>query len=500
MTARSRNALLALGAMALTAISACTTVGPNYQLPKAAMIHAPAAQGRFIGATETPAIVEAPLPARWWRLYQSPDLDRLVAQAFAANTDLRVAEANLKRSRAIVSAAQAAGEPNVGLNLDVAREQLSAEQYLYGGVLPVENLYNMGLSASYDLDLFGRIRRGVEAAKDDDEAVEAARDLVRVNVAADVTRAYVEVCAAGDELATARASLALQQQSLGLTQRLIAAGRGTPLDRTRSQGQIDQFRASIPTLEAGRRNALFRLATLTGKPPAEFEADLSRCVATPTLAQPIPVGDGAALLRRRPDVRAAERRLAASTAEIGVATAGLYPDVTLGASIGSTGAVGDVFKRATNFYGGGPQVSWELNHSAARARIIEAKAASSAELARFDGVVLVALRDVETSLNTYGHDLERQASLTAARNQAASALIDARRLQAAGRTGALSTLDAERTLAAAESALASARAQIALDQVAVFLALGGGWEAETPPRGSVVARILPDERGVSGFI
>jgi NodT family efflux transporter outer membrane factor (OMF) lipoprotein len=462
--------------MALAAVSACTTAGPDYHLPNAAMINGPAAQGRFVSALENGAVVEAPLPAHWWRLYQSSDLDRLIGDAFAANTDLRVAEANLERSRAMVAAAKSAGQPNVGLNLDAAREQLSAEQYLYGGVLPVENLYNLGLSASYELDLFGRIKRGVEAAKADDKAVTAARDLVRVSIAADVTRAYVEICAAGDQLATARVSLALQQQSLPLTQRLIKAGRGTTLDLTRSQGQIDQFRASIPTLEAARRNALYRLATLTGKPPAEFEGDLTRCVAAPTLAQPIPVGDGAALLRRRPDVRAAERRLAASTAEIGVATAGLYPDVRLGASIGSTGAAGDFLKTATNFYGGGPQVSWELNHSAARARIAQAKAAQKAELARFDGVVLVALRDVETSLNTYAHDLERQRNLTAVRNQASTALTDARRLQAAGRTGALSTLDAERTLAATESALASARAQIALDQVSVFQALGGGWE------------------------
>jgi len=468
-----------LSAMALAVVSACTTAGPNYHLPKAAIINAPAAQGRFVGAEGATSVVETPLPANWWRLYRSSDLDRLVAQAFAANTDLRIAEANLERSRAMVMAAKAAGQPDVGLNLDVAREQLSAEQYLYGGVLPVENLYNVGLSASYDLDLFGRIRRGVEAAKADDDAVEAARDLVRVNVAADVTRAYLEVCTAGDQLATARASLTLQQQSLSLTQRLIKAGRGTPLDQTRSWGQIDQFRASIPALEAQRRNALFRLATLTGKPPAEFEADLIRCVSVPSLAEPIPVGDGASLLRRRPDVRAAERRLAASTAEIGVATASLYPDVKLGASIGSTGAAGDFLKRATNFYGGGPEVTWELNHSAARARIAEAKAAQKAELARFDGVVLVALRDVETSLNTYAHDLERQDSLTAARDQASSALSDARRLQAAGRTGALATLDAERTLAAAESALASARAQIAQDQVALFLALGGGWDADS---------------------
>ena len=466
-----------LAVAAIAALTACTTVGPDYHLPKQAMINAPAAAGPFVGAAGA-GVAQAPLPDHWWRLYQSPDLDRLITEAFAANTDLRVAEANLQRSRALVKEAQAAGQPNLALNATAARAQLSAEQYLEFTPLPLENLYGVGLSASYQLDLFGGIRRGVEAAKADDEAIEAARDLVRVTVAGDVAKAYVDVCGAGDQLAAARAALALQQQSLTLTQRLAQGGRATRLDLTRSQGQIDQFRANIPALEAARRNGLYRLATLTGKPPAAFEAGLDRCVSAPRLAQPIPVGDGAALLKRRPDVRAAERRLAARTAEIGVATAALYPEVSLGASIGSTGALGDFLKPATNDWSIGPSVSWELNHSAARARIQAAKASQVAELARFDGVVLTALRDVEIALNVYAHDLDRQRSLIAARDQAASAVADAHRLQAAGRSGSLATLDAERTLAATQSAVAALRAQIADDQVAVFLALGGGWETE----------------------
>ena len=461
---------------ALLAAAACAPVGPNYRLPDKALINAPEAQGRFVGAKGAAAVAETALPPHWWRLYQSADLDRLVTEALAANTDLRVAEANLQRSRALVTSAKAAGEPNIGFDAEVARAQLSAEQYLSPEPVPVTNLYDIGFSASYQLDLFGRIRRGVEAAKADDEAVEAARDLVRVTVAADVARAYLEVCGAGDQLAAAQASLALQQKSLHLTQRLIQDGRGTRLDLTRSQGQIDLFRASIPALEAARRNALYKLATLTGKPPADFEGDLAKCVAEPALAQPIPVGDGAALLKRRPDVRGAERRMAAATADIGVATAALYPDITLGASIGSTGALGDLFKTSTNRYQAGPGVTWQLNQDAARARIAGANASQVAALAHFDGVVLGALREVESALNVYGHDLERQARLTAARGQAASALADARRLQAVGRTGALATLDAERTLATADASLAALRTQIAADQVALFLALGGGWE------------------------
>jgi multidrug efflux system outer membrane protein len=464
-------------------LAGCAAVGPDYQRPKDTAINAPAAQGAFLGTPDNAAVSDAPLPAHWWRLYQSPDLDRLVADALAANTDLRVAEANLQRSRAMVALARAAGQPNVAFNFDIGRAQLSAEQYLVPGVLAPVNLYDTGLQASYELDLFGRIRRGVEAARADDAAVEAARDWARVSVAAEVTRAYVDICAAGDELATARASLALQRESFALTQRLMQAGRATRLDLTRSQGQIEQFRANIPALEARRRNALFRLATLAGKPPEAFEgvageANLEQCVIAPPLRQPIPVGDGAALLRRRPDVRAAERELAAATAEIGVATAALYPQVTLGASVGSTGVVGDFLTRPTNRYLIGPGVTWEVNHSAARARIAAAKASAQARLARFDGVVLGALREVESALNVYAHDLERQKSLAAARDQAASALADARQLQLAGRSGSLATLDAERTLASAQSALAALRAQVAQDQVALFLALGGGWEGD----------------------
>jgi multidrug efflux system outer membrane protein len=470
-----RTLVAAVGALAL---AGCTTVGPDYHLPKEAAFNAPEANGAFVGADVRAQVVDSPLPDRWWRLYQSPDLDRLETEALAANTDLRVAEANLQRSKALVEEAKAAGQPNLVFNLDAGHAQLSGEQYLDFTTLPVVNLYDVGLSASYQLDLFGAIRRGVEAAKADDEAVRAARDVVRVTVATQVAHAYVDVCTTSEELTAAQASLALQQQSLALTRRLIAGGRGSTIDLTRTQGQIDQFRAGIPTLEAARQNALYGLAVLTGKPPAAFDTGLTRCVAAPALSQPIPVGDGVALLKRRPDIRLAERRLAAATAEIGVATGALYPNITLGASVGSTGVTQDLFKSDTNRYSVGPGVTWELNHNAARTRIAAAKASQVADLARFDGAVLNALGEVESALNVYSHDLERQSRLTAARAQAASALADARRLQAAGRTGAAATLDIERALASVDLAIASLHAQIAQDQVALFLALGGGWEED----------------------
>ncbi|HEY4078249.1 MAG TPA: efflux transporter outer membrane subunit [Rhizomicrobium sp.] len=461
------------------ALFACKPVGPDYQLPQQAVVNAPAANGRFASADS--ATANAPLPPQWWRLYQAPDLDRLIEAAFVANTDLRVAEANLERSRALVTEARAGQEVGVAFNFDPNYGQLSAEQYLQPRIIPPDGLYDLGLSASYELDLFGRIRRAIEAANAEDQAIEATRDLVRVTVAAQTAAAYVDLCGAGAQLVTLRHTLALQEDRLAYLTRLIAAGRGTRLETTREQGLIAQVRADVPSLEARQRNALYLLATLTGRPPAAFDTTLQSCTAIPALTQPIPVGDGAALLRRRPDVRAVERELAAATARIGVAMADLYPRITLGVGVGSTGLLTDILDPLTNRFAVGPNISWELNHSATRARIEQAEAVSRAVLARFDGVVLKALRDVESAMNVYSRALARDVSVRAARDRAAQTLADTRALELAGRTGSLDTLDAERTLAATESAVTASRAQIAADQIALFLALGGGWETRPGP-------------------
>ena len=405
-------------------------------------------------------------------------LDRLIKEALAKNTDLRVAEAILKSSEALLREAEAAREPDVSLGVGTNYTQLSPQAFLHTGPVPPFELYDMGLSVSYDLDLFGGLRRGIEAEKDRDEAVAAARDLVRVNVVAETAGAYADLCDAGHELAAARRSLALQQDAARLTSRLEAAGRAVSFDVTRQQAQVEQLRATLPTLEARQTNALLRLATLRGRTPREMEPELASCATPPRLLTALPVGDGATLLRRRPDIRAAERRLAAATATIGVATADLYPHVRLNASIGSTGIVGSFLSNLTNRYAVGPGLTWELNQSAARARIARAKAETQAALARFDGTVLTALQETESALNNYGHALDRLASLRAARDRAAEVAADATRVLSAGRIDALTALDAQRTLAASQRELAAAESQISMDQIAIFLALGGGWETQ----------------------
>jgi outer membrane protein, multidrug efflux system len=455
-------------------IAGCT-VGPDYRLPEHALINAPPARGPLDAAHGRSFSLDAP-PSDWWRLYQDPVLDRLVRQALAGNTDLRVADANLERSRALLREARDADEPNLAINFDMNYRRRSAEAYVHAGEIPVRLLYDTGISISYDVDLFGRIRRGIEAARDENEAIEAARDLARVNVAAETTRAYADLCGAGHELAAARRSVGLQRDAYAMTRQLVQGGRGVSFDVTRQQVQVDQVLATVPLLLARQQNALYRLASLTGRPPEEADRTLLACDTPPRLDRPLPVGDGAALLRRRPDIRAAERRLAASTAQIGVATAALYPDVRLGASIGSTGATQDFLSSLTNRYGIGPSISWQLNQSVPRARIAQARGEQKAELARFDGIVLSALRETESALTFYRFDLTRLRNLQQARDRAADVARDAGALQAAGRIGALAVLDVQRTLAIAEENLAAAQTRISMDQVAVFLALGGGWQ------------------------
>ena len=462
-------------ASSLLALTACTTVGPNYKLPDDAKINAPTAQGAFMGAAIAP-VSQDPVPAGWWKLYDDPVLNGLVEEALKANTDLRVAAANLARAQAIAGEADDAGGFSAGASAAAMHSRESREQFLKAEQLPVENLADVGVKVSYQVDLVGRIKRAAEAAHADAEASQAALDLARVSVAADVARAYVEACANGHELAVAQKTLDLQSRSLGVTQKLVKAGRGTAVDVTRAQAQLDLSRASLPTFQSRRRAALYRLATLTGKPPAEFPRAVEACVAPPTLSRPIPVGDGAALLKRRPDVRQAERTLAGQTARIGVAMGALYPNITLGVGAGSTGLLADIGQAPANRWGLTSLISWTLPGEGERARIRQAEAGADGALARFDGVVLTALRETETSLDAYAHDLQRQAALKAARDQAALAETQAQTLYRAGKSPYLAGLDAQRTLASAEAALATSDSQVATDQVNLFLALGGGWE------------------------
>ena len=456
------------------ALSGCMTVGPNYALPDRAALNDPASRGPFLGAA-SPAVSSTPLPADWWRLYDDPVLNGLIEQALAANTDLRVAAANLEAARA--QAAVVKGEQDLHSTISgaVARAQDSGEDHLIDAQLPNDNVAAGGLAIAYEIDVFGKLRRAVEASNANAEATEAAMHLARVTIVASVTRAYVQACAASRQRAVAEHAIDLQAESLAVTDRLFRSGRGGRTDVTRAQSQLDLLRASPPALEAQHQAALYMLARLLGRPPADNPRAVDRCEQIPLVLRPIPVGDGAALLARRPDVREAERRLAQSTANIGVATADLYPSIVIGASGGASGLLADFGKPATQTFSVGPMLSWYIPDRGARARVRVAEATSKASLARFDGVVLESLRETETSLSAYTHELDRNDALRKAREGAATAAAETSDFYRQGRAPYLADLDARRTLASADASLAASDAQKALDQIEIFLALGGGW-------------------------
>jgi len=472
-TQRLRLALIA----SMFVLGGCMTVGPDYKLPEGATINSPYANASIDGADRAPVTAGA-APSKWWRLYDDPALDELVNDALSSNADLRVAAANLARSRAEVEFANRQGGFSSRSSVAFQRAQESAEQYLLTEKLPVVNEGALELSVSYEFDLFGKLKRGIEAARSDDEAIEAAADLARITVVADVVRAYVESCSAAEELSIARKSLELQRQRVRLSQRLREAGRGNQSEVTRGQTQSETLAADIPRFVARRRVAQYRLAMLLARAPSALPPAALACSKLPTLREPIPVGDGAALLKRRPDVRQAERQLAASTARIGVATAALYPSVSFGASVGSVGVAEDLLGAATNRWAFGPLINWSFPINGQRARVQQAEAASGGALAHFDGVVLNALRETQSNLATYASDTTRADALRTAYRSAIQSADETHRLYSAGRESFIADLDATRTLTSVAAQVSAAEGQVALDQVNLFLALGGGWERD----------------------
>lgn len=470
-----------LGVLAVAAALVGCTVGPRYMPPSTP----DTGKGAFkAGAPDVSA--ETPPPANWWRLYQDAALDALVQDALAHNKNLLVAAANLAEARGALEQARAGRYPTTdltaGAQYGVSTDQLLIAGLTGSGAPPPAPFYTAGLDVSYELDLFGRIHRAVQAAAANVQAYQAAEDYARVTVAGETTRAYLNACAYAQEYAIAEQSLNLVTQTYDITVKEASAGAASDFDIARARALVEQTRADLPTYEGERRTALFELAVLTGRPPEEVSKAADDCRAPPRLAQMIPTGDGAALLRRRPDVREAERQLASNVARIGVATADLYPTISLGATAATAGStLGQLVSTSSLSYGIGPLLSWSFpNTLVAQAEVRQAKAVASASLANFQQTVLQALQDVETALAAYAGELRRNRALVASRDQNQIAFRLAQVRFNAGEASYLDLLTAETDLVNANSALAASDQAIASDQATVFKALGGGWE-QAPP-------------------
>lgn len=474
MRIQLRNLLMATGSAAL--LAACA-VGPKPVDPTQPL----GSEGAFINSQSASVSTEA-VSGDWWRLYNDPTLDGLVQQALAENNQLEAAAANLRAVRASLSEARSNRLPSTTATGAFNRSQSSTitAPQAGGAELPEVETYDVGLDVAYEIDLFGRVESSIRAARADARAAEAALEVVRLTVAAETARAYADTCALNAQVGVAERTISLQTQTTELVQNLLNAGSGNGLDVARARAALEQTRASLPPLRAARDAALYRLATLTGRTPAQASEAAKACTATPQLSRPIPIGDGAALLARRPDIRQAEANLAAAGARVNVATAGLFPSIRLGGSLGSTALDSSDLGNSENFrFSVGPLISWSFpNVIAARARIKQADARADAALATYDQTVLTALQETETALSAYANELDRQSALKIARDQAKRAAELSRMRFDAGVDNFLTVLDSERTLAGADAALAGSEQAVANAQVSLFKALAGNWSQD----------------------
>lgn len=452
-------------------------MGPDYApppLPAGATDH-------FQSATADVTAPEAP-PAKWWHLYDDPLLDQFVEEALAANADLAAAQSSVAMARASLDAARAGLFPDMRLSSGATygRDPGTDEILEIDGHSPTDSWVFSGLlDTSYELDIFGHVRRSIEAAQANGEAAAAARDGAFVTIAAETARAYAMVCALGEQIAVANRSIDILSDETRITTERHRAGAGTRLDVLRSEALLTQTRATLPPLEGQRRAALYELTALLGRTPSRAPETVSRCERPPAIVPLLPVGDGASLLRRRPDIRQAERRLAAATASIGVAVTDLYPRISIDGLYGAiTPDIGSFTSGQALAWGIGPAVKWTFPvQTGPRARIRQAEAAAQAALAMFDSAVLNALKELETAIARYKAEGERHLALIATRNQTEGAYRLASEAYRAGSLSSLDLLDAERSLVAAEAALASSDATLVDEQILVFKALAGWSEA-----------------------
>jgi len=453
-------------ALLVLALSACA-VGPDYQTPETA-----AAQ---LNSAATDRYDRSRFEAQWWQQFDDPTLNQLVEQSRQDNRQLRVAFARLRAAQAIrddlgndqfpTITSRASGEFGKAQQPGVTEQRVRGERY------------DLGLDMLWELDMFGRIQRQLEASDAELDVAEADYQQLQVSLIAELVDAYGSLRGAQLREQIARDNLKNQQKSRAITEQLREAGIGSQLDVLRSDARLAGTEASLPQLQAEQIRAENRIATLLGKRPEQLHIDLS-AKALPAIAKALPIGDPAELLRRRPDIRAAERQLAAATANIGVATADLFPRVSLSGFLGFTAGRGSQLgSSAANAWNIAPTISWAaFDLGSVRARMRGAEAEADGALANYEQQVLLALEESANAFSGYGKRQQRLLALLrqseASRGAAEQAAVRYRE----GEVDFLVLLDAERERLSAEDAQAQAEVELYRGIVAIYKALGGGWQ------------------------
>jgi NodT family efflux transporter outer membrane factor (OMF) lipoprotein len=412
----------------------------------------------------------------YWRSLGDTTLVRLLGQALNANYDVRVAEARIRGARASRLEASLDFVPTVTAAAGYTRQRIAAASFPVGnGSFPDQDVWDAGFDASWELDLFGRIRRGVQARGALVGAAEEDLRNVQVSLAAELARVYFELRGAQEQLAVAQRNGENQRRSLELTRQRLEGGRGTAFDTERAQAQLSLTLASIPPLEAGVAAAQYRLGVLVGRPPAAVAGELDSIAPLPSLPATVAVSGPDTLIRSRPDVAAAERRVAAEHAFVGAAKADYLPRLNLGGTAGFTSdEFGDLGGDGTFRYAVGPFVTWPfLNLGRVKARADQARALEAEARAQYDQTVLQALEEVESSLVSYRASLGRVEQVREAAEASARAADLARLRFTGGVADFLQVLDAERTQLETENQLAQARIDASTSYAALYKALGG---------------------------
>jgi len=453
----------AIASASLAVSLAACAVGPAYHRPETAVVEPRNVDAHFTAAAPG---------AAWWRQFGDPVLADLESRALAGNLDLRIAIARVRSARAAFSGAQYDYAPHVQLDGSYARSKEQLPGFTTNRV-DIETS-SVGFDASWEIDLFGRVRHEVAAARAAAGAEDANLADAQVTVAAEVARNYFELRGTQRRIAVTRDNLRNEREALRLTQVRYEAGRVTELDTDSAQARLKATESTLPSLEAAEKRYGYRLAVLLGVSPGTLDAEL---VAVPVQAvtAPLPIGDVSTLLRTRPDMRVAERNLAAATERVGIATADLFPRVSFTGFVGFlSGDTSQLGKAASRAWLINPAVSWPaLDYGFVRARLRAARGEADGALAAYQKAALGALEDFENACVGYGTQEARLASVIdqAQASRRAEQLAEIQYRE--GSINFLVLLDAQRTLLQAEDDLAQAETAANTGAVAVYKSLGG---------------------------
>jgi NodT family efflux transporter outer membrane factor (OMF) lipoprotein len=470
-----RMSFAALAALALL-LTGCK-VGPHYNGPPAVAPNATKASA-FTRAPQG-LVSTSPATARWWESLGDAELNKLIGAALAQSPDIRVAEARLRESRAGLKGQRRNLLPSSSGSAAYLHAHLPSGSFGFGSL----GLYNIGFDATWEADLFGGTRRAIEAASAEAQAVDADLADAHVQLSAEVAQAYVGLRDQQQRIALVRQSAQLEEQILTLTQQRRSQGVASDLDVERIRTQVENTRSTIIPLDAQISESLDQLAVLTGQEPGALDAELSTVGTLPTLPEKVSIGDPAALLKQRPDIRAAEWRLVSSNAQIGEHEADWFPKLTLIGDLGFSAADPGHLVRTNNFmWIGAPLLQWNaLDFGRTKAKVDQAKAGFEEAEARYESTVLGALRDANVALSRYGHQRDNVVSLRAVEESATHAATLTQQRYRAGTSSALDWLDAERTRFSAEQNRIAGDADLIKDYVALQKSLGLGWQP--PPAG-----------------